>query len=279
MRTLIVLIMIMAASTTFSQDKTCCDTEATEKFSKLGNDAGFKEKHPEPIKFIYRDMKGKMITFDTQDSKTSTAYYIESPNPTDKYLLVFHEWYGLNDYIKQESDLLQESLGDVNVIALDLYDGNVGTNSDEASKLMQSMDQTRAINIIHGAITYAGENARIGTIGWCFGGGWSLNAALLAGSQADACVMYYGMPSDDIEVLKTLNCPVLGVFAEQDGHIDVEIVEKFKDNMKTAGEDLTVYTYDAAHGFANPSNPKYDEKSRTDAMSKTIIFLKENLMN
>lgn len=279
MKTLIVLILMMATTVSYSQNKTCCDTEATKKFSELGNDAGFREKHPDPISFLYKDMKGKMITYDTQDGKTANAYYIESPNPTTRYLFVFHEWYGLNDYIKQESDLLQETLGDVNVIALDLYDGNVATNSDEASKYMQNVDQVRAIDIIDGAIKYAGENARIGTIGWCYGGGWSLNAALLAGIQADACVMYYGMPSDDVEKLKTLNCPVLGIFAEQDGHITVEIVEEFKKNMKSAGKDLTVYSYDAVHAFANPSNPKYDAEARKDAMEKTIAFLKENLMN
>ncbi|MCB0723282.1 MAG: dienelactone hydrolase family protein [Ignavibacteriae bacterium] len=278
MKKLIIFVIMLVTTQVFAQNKTCCDIEATEKFSKLGNEAGFKEKHPDPITFIYKDMKGKMITYDTDDGKTANAYYIESPNPSNKWLMVFHEWYGLNDYIKQESDLLQGSLGDVNVIALDLYDGNVATNSDEASKYMQNLDQLRAIDIIEGAIKYAGENAQFGTIGWCFGGGWSLNATLIAGKQADACVMYYGMPSDDIEKLKTLNCPVLGIFAEQDGHITVEIVEKFKENMKAADKELTVYMYDAAHAFANPSNPKYNAEAREDAMSKTIAFLKENLM-
>lgn len=279
MKTIILLILIFTASIVYSQDKICCDTEATQKFSDLGSDQGFKDKHPDPVPFDYIDMDGEMIVYNTLDGKTANAYLVSSGTGSDKWILVFHEWYGLNDYIKQESDILKEKLGDVNIIAIDLYDGNVADNREDASKYMQAVEQERAVNIIQGAINYCGENAQIGTIGWCFGGAWSLNAALLAGSKAEACVMYYGMPSEDIEKLKTLNCPVLGIFAEQDGNITVEIVEKFKDNMKTAGEDLTVHMYNSAHGFANPSNPKYDAVARTDAMEKTITFLKDNLMN
>ena len=274
MKTLLILTMIV-----YSQDKSCCDTEATQKFSALGSDREFREKHPDPVPFDYVDMDGEMIVYDTPDGKTANGYLITSATKSNKWILVFHEWYGLNDYIKQESDILKTNLGDVNILAIDLYDGKVADNRDDAAKYMQSVDQQRAIDIIQGGINYCGDDARIGTIGWCFGGGWSLNAALLAGTKAEACVMYYGMPSDDIEKLKTLNCPVLGIFAEQDGHITVEIVEQFKENMKTAGEDLTVYMYNSAHGFGNPSNPKYDEQARTDAMGKTILFLENNLMN
>ena len=279
MKTLLILTMIMAASIVYSQDNSCCDTEATQKFSALGSDQGFKEIHPDPVPFDYIEMDGEMIVYDTPDGKTANAYLVSSATSSNKWILVFHEWYGLNDYIKQESDILKEKLGDVNILAIDLYDGKVADNREDAAKYMQSVDQQRAIDIIQGGINYCGDDAQIGTIGWCFGGGWSLNAALLAGTKAEACVMYYGMPSDDVEKLKTLNCPVLGIFAEQDANITVEIVEQFKENMKTAGEDLTVHMYNSAHGFANPSNPKYDEQARTDAMEKTITFFKENLMN
>lgn len=279
MKTLFILIMIMTTSLAYSQDKSCCDTEATGKFSRLADNEDFRLKHPDPTPFNYTDMDGEMIVYDTPDGKTANGYFIRAAEKTNKWVLVFHEWYGLNDYIKQESDILKEKLGSVNILAIDLYDGKVADNRDDAAKYMQSVDQDRAINIIQGALNYCGDNAEIGTIGWCFGGGWSLNAALLAGTNAEACVMYYGMPSDDVEKLKTLDCPVLGIFAEQDGHITVEIVEQFKDNMKTAGEELTVHMYNSAHGFANPSNPKYDEQARTDAMDKTVTFLMNNLMN
>jgi carboxymethylenebutenolidase len=279
MKTLLILLILLTASISYSQEKhSCCDTEATKKFSELGNDAGFRDIHATPEHFDYSDAKGEMITYATPDGKTANGYYVASPIKSDKWLLVFHEWYGLNDYIKKESDIFNEELGNINVLAVDLYDGQVASNSDEASKLMQSVDQQRAIDIINGAITYTGDDSDIGTIGWCFGGSWSLNAAILAGDDAEACVMYYGMPSDDITQLKKLDCPVLGIFAEQDGHITVEIVEQFKQNMTTAGEELTVHMYDAAHAFANPSNPKYDAVAREDAMNKTIAFLKENLM-
>lgn len=279
MKAILLFVILLCASQVFSQDKqSCCDLEATKKFSDLGKDAGFREKHPDPTPFDYTEMDGEMIKFDTPDGKTANGYVITSTG-SNKWILVFHEWYGLNDYIKQESDNLKKELGDVNILAVDLYDGNIATNSDEASKYMQNVVQQRAVDIIDGAINYCGDNAKIGTIGWCFGGGWSLNAAILAGTKAEACVMYYGMPSDDVEKLKTLDCPVLGIFAEQDGHITPEVVRQFEENMAKAGEQLTVYMYDAGHGFANPSNPKHDKTATDDAMSKTVAFFKEYLTN
>lgn len=280
MKTLLILFMVFSSSIVFSQnDHSCCDLEATKKFSDLSHNSDFRDVHEDPVPFDYQDMNGDMITYSTSDGKTANGYLVSSPNKSNKWVLVFHEWYGLNDYIKQESDLIREKLGDVNILAVDLYDGQVASNREEAAKLIQTVDQQRAVNIINGAVDYCGTDAEIGTLGWCFGGGWSLNASLLIGSQAKACVIYYGMPSDDVEKLKTLNPPVLGIFAEQDGNITPEIVRQFETNMKEAGKILTVYMYDAAHGFANPSNPKYDSVAREDAMTKTIDFLNVNLMN
>ncbi len=281
MKTLLLFVIILMSSPVFSQSKSdCCDLSATQKFSDLGKDEDFRLKHPDPTPFDYSDMIGEMITFKTSDGKTANGYMVTHQGNTiyNNWILVFHEWYGLNDYIKEESDKLHYETG-ANILAVDLYDGKVADNREDASKYMQSVDQTRAVNIVEGAIDYCGDNAKIGTIGWCFGGGWSLNAALIAGVQADACVIYYGMPSDDVEKLKTLDCPVLGIFAEQDGHITPEVVKQFEENMAKAGKQLTVYMYDAGHGFANPSNPKHDKTATADAMSKTVAFFKEYLTN
>lgn len=279
MKALALFVIMLISVPIFSQSKRdCCDLSATQKFSDLGKDEDFRLKHPDPTPFNYTQMQGEMITFETPDGKTANGYLVKSDSETNDWILVFHEWYGLNDYIKEESDNLHNETG-ANILAVDLYDGNVADNREDAAKYMQSVDQQRAVDIIDGAINYCGDNAKIGTIGWCFGGGWSLNAAIIAGSKADACVMYYGMPSDDIEKLKTLDCPVLGIFAEQDGHITPEVVKQFEENMAKAGEQLTVYMYDAGHGFANPSNPKHDKIATADAMSKTVAFFKEYLMN
>jgi len=165
----------------------------------------------------------------------------------------------------------------VNIIDLDLYDGKVTADRTEAAKLMQAVKEERAAAIIKGAIAYAGPKARIATLGWCFGGGWSLQSALLAGKQAVACVMYYGMPEQDVNKLKTLNCDVLGNFGNKDQWISPKVVEGFEANMKAAGKKLTAYEYDANHAFANPSGPSFQSEAATQANARTLAFLKAKI--
>lgn len=231
--------------------------------------------HESPIPFVYQG-DGKMITFKTNDGKEGSAFELKALKPSNKFIFVIHEWWGLNDYIRKESARLRDELG-VNVIALDLYDGQVATTPDKASEYMQSVKPERALSIIQGALDYVGKDAKVGTIGWCFGGGWSLQSALLLGKQAKACVMFYGMPEKDVSKLKTLNTPVLGIFAAKDKWISPEVVSAFQKDMKKAGKKLKVYSYDADHAFANPSNPKYDKIHAEDAWKKVIAFYKKNL--
>jgi carboxymethylenebutenolidase len=122
-----------------------------------------------------------------------------------------------------------------------------------------------------------GPKACIATIGWCFGGGWSLQTSLLAGKQDIACVMYYGMPEKDVNRLKTLNGDVLGNFANKDGFITPKVVAQFAADMKTAGKKLELHQYDADHGFANPSNPIYNSDATKDAYAHTLAFLKAKM--
>jgi carboxymethylenebutenolidase len=276
---LIFILLLITVNISFSQKKkSCCDeTTAPNTMASFGSEQKFKDEHPIPAAFTLIDAKGKMITFNTGDGKTANAYEVKSDNPSNKWILVFHEWYGLNDYIKKESDDLSSSLGDVNVLALDLYDGNVATNNDEAVKYMQSVTNARAFNIIHGAADYAGSNAIFGTIGWCFGGGWSLQAAIELGAQCKACVMYYGVPEENLDRLAKLKAPVLGNFGLQDTHITPDMVSKFELNLKTLGIPSDIKEYDAVHGFANPSNPKHDPIATQDAKERTLNFFKDKL--
>ncbi|MER3127534.1 dienelactone hydrolase family protein, partial [Bacillus pumilus] len=154
----------------------------------------------------------------------------------------------------QEAEYFASTLGNTNVIALDLYDGKVATTAQDAMKYVQAASKERIEAIIKGAIAYAGKDAKIYTVGWCFGGMWSLQASLLAGSQASGCVMYYGRPENDVERLKKLNCEVIGFFGLQDRSPSPEMVQQFQKDMAAAGKKLSVNNYDAGHAFANPSN-------------------------
>ena len=273
------LVMILTgAYVAQSQTMSCCSSNATQQFAMLGNDAGFLAAHLSPLPFHYVPVNGKMITFNTPDGKTGSAYEVKAANPSDKYLIVVHEWWGLNDYIKQISEKFRDELGNVNVLAIDLFDGKVADSPEKAGEYMKALTDDRAHAIIKGAITYAGPKAKIMTIGWCFGGGWALQAALDAGKKMAGCVMYYGMPEKNIEKLKTLNGNVLGIFANKDKWVTPEVVHQFHEDMIAAGKRLAIKQYDADHAFANPSNPKYEKAMADEAHTLAVDFMKLNFL-
>jgi carboxymethylenebutenolidase len=260
------------------QDITVCHTSSTEKFAMFASNKDFNAAHPRPGNYVHVSQEGgRMITFKTPDGQQASGYLIEAKKKTNNWIFVFQEWWGLNDYIKKQTETLYKDLGNVNIIALDMYDGKVTADRQTAASYMQQFKQERGDAIVKGALDYAGKNAKIGTIGWCFGGGQSLIASLTAGGQAAGCVIYYGMPVDDVEKLKTLKADVLGIFATREKYITPEVVRKFEENMKAAGKKLTVKNYDAEHGFANPSNAIFDKTSTEDAYKHTLNFFKARL--
>jgi carboxymethylenebutenolidase len=217
MKKLFIFFMLIAScSLTFSQKRaaSCCLPAATEKFASFANDRTFVMSHDAPLPFVYRSENGQDITFKAADGTDAHGWMIKAAKPTDYYLFVIHEWWGLNDYVKQQSEKMSSDLG-MNVIALDLYDRKIAATPEEAGKLVQTVKTDRAVNIIKGAYNYAGTKAKVFTIGWCFGGGWSLQTALLGGSQVVGCVMFYGMPEADVNKLMTLHSDVIGFFCQQ----------------------------------------------------------------
>jgi carboxymethylenebutenolidase len=250
---------------------------STQKFAMLASNEKFASSHADPLPFDFIPEKGKMITYKTSDGKDANAFVVIADKPTNNWLIVVHEWWGLNNYIKQEAEKLQTELEYTNVIAVDLYDQRVAQVAADAQKLMGELKPERATTIIKGAISYVGPKAKIYTIGWCMGGGWSMQASLLAGKQAGGCVMYYGMPETDISKLKNLDCDVLGIFGKKDQWINQKVVDQFVDDMKAAGKKLTVKMYDADHAFANPSNPHYDKEATADAHKISNTFLKTRM--
>ena len=277
MKNLCLCALLMATATIARSQEgiTICHTPAVEKFAMMASNKTFNDQHQMPRAYKHVSQEGgKMVTFDCPDGKPAHAYLIVSAKKTDNWIFVFQEWWGLNDNIKGWSEDLYKELGNVNILALDMYDGKLATDRGQAGQYMQAFTQKRGDAIINGALAYVGAKAKIGMVGWCFGGGLSLQAALLAGKQAGACVMFYGMPEDNVERLKKLNCDVLNIWSTRDQWINKKVMDKFETNMKAAGKKLTVYPYDADHAFANPSNPVYDEEAYNDSTAKTIAYFK-----
>ena len=274
------MILLLVPVIAFGQaSKSCCAiASSTKDFAMLANDPAFVATHLDPLPFHYQSNTGKWITFKTSDSIEGRGFEVKASKATNNVVFLFHEWWGLNDYIQREAENLQKELSNVTVIALDLYDKKVAATQADAQKYMGELKEERARSIIDGAIKYVGTKARIGTIGWCLGGGWSMQATLAAVKQGVACVMYYGMPEKDMERIKSLNAPVLFVFASQDQWINKNVLDEFQKGMSDAKKILTVKSYDADHAFANPSNPKFNKEFADDAHKHAVDFFKSHLL-
>lgn len=270
-----IIASVMTVSS-YAQNATCC--KAASDFAGFAEDIAFVNAHAEPEPFTFVPQNGKMFTFTCADSTEAGGYVVQAKEPSNKYLLVFHEWWGLNDYIIQTAEKLYTDLNEkVHVIAIDLYDGRVAVKRDSAQKYMQTLTTDRAFMIIQSLTDKFGDDVEIATIGWCMGGGYSLQASLLVKERAAGCVIYYGMPETDKEKLNTLEADVLMIWPTEDKWINSEVVDQFKETMDGLNKKLTVEAYTADHAFANPSNPKHNPEMAADAYAKSLAFLKEKL--
>lgn len=276
-----IFLLSFAMLTLLSLTRCTSDTVAEQggdAMAKFAADDHFTKAHEAPQAIDYQG-RGKMLDLRTPDGGMTKVYVVETAPRTTKYLFVIHEWWGLNDQIKRETDRLADELGNVTVVALDLYDGKVTDNPDEAGKIMGSVKPERSEAIVKGALAYAGKDGEVATIGWCFGGGWSLRSSILAGERAAGCVMYYGMPVEKAEELAGLQTDVLGIFAKQDKWINEEVIGKFETLAKATGKKVENHWFDAEHAFANPTSPRYNEAAAQEANAMALAFLRERLGN
>ena len=254
----------------------CMNSETIEAYLQEAATPAFANMHPDVKQSSQEPLLGSMIQYKTSDGLVANGYFIPSKKKSKKWLIVVQEWWGLNEHIKHEADKYSKDLQDMNVLAVDMFDGKVAATPDSASKLMRAANMDRMTNIIRGAITLAGDKSSIYTVGWCFGGMWSLQTAILAGSNAKGTIMFYGRPESNMEKLKSIQCDVIGFFGNLDRSPAPAMVTEFENNMKTAGKNLVTHKYEAGHGFANPSNPSFKADAAADAYSKAIAFLKSH---
>lgn len=205
--------------------------------------------------------------------------------PSDVYeplpaLIVIHEWWGLNDNVRAMADRLAGE--GYMVLAVDLYGGKTADSPEEARQLMlgvvEDMDAARAN--IRGAYQFleATGAPRIASLGWCFGGGWSLNTALLFPQELDAAVIYYGQVTDDESILAPLEVPILGLFGENDRGIRVDAVRAFETALGNLGKEFDIRVYDGVgHAFANPTGNNYNASVAEQAWVRTLEFLDKHL--
>lgn len=223
----------------------------------------------------------KDVTYKSGDETVHAILYTPEGKGPFPGIIVIHEWWGLNDWIKEQASKLADQ--GYEALAIDLYRGKVANTPDEAHEIMRGVPEDRANRDLAAAFHYLQSQSdvkknRIGAIGWCMGGGYSLDVALQEPELA-ADVINYGHLATDPAALKKINAPILGLFGALDRGITPDDVKKFGEQMDKLGKkiDVTIYP-DAGHAFENPNNKDgYRPADAADAWGKTVNFLAANL--
>ena len=275
--TLCLLVLLMATLVV-------ADTPPDDYLARMAREHAGDTPVPNPMSSTPAGAKivGKSVDYADLE-ETTVSGYLAKPvegNPSAA-ILVIHEWWGLNDNIRAMAERLAGE-GYV-ALAIDLYEGQVAEDRDGAMALLRGTQgkRERLLENLRQARAWLAEEIgaeKVGVIGWCFGGGWSLQAALSLGHGIDATVVYYGRVVTDAEALAPLSSPVLGLFGGEDRGIPVDGVRRFEEALGEAGKDATTHIYEGAdHAFANPSGTRYNEEAAVDAWEKTLEFFGEHL--
>lgn len=230
-------------------------------------------------------LRGESVNYFPEDPKASG--YIVTPDSKGKKpaLIIVHEWYGLKLRIKEMADALADE-GYV-VLAADMYSGKTGSNSTENRALMQESlsDPEYIIRNLNAAANYLRSRDdvfgdKIGTMGWCYGGGVVLSYGI-GGEHHEATAIFYGSLIDDPEKLKHIGHEVLGIFGEKDGGIPPSDVRKFEKALRTAGIENEIHIYDdVGHGFFLWIDKRPEGKvAATDAWTRLKDYLNRTLGN
>ena len=227
--------------------------------------------------------EGKSVSYKSGDETVQGILYMPAGKGPFPAVIVIHEWWGLNDWIKEQGSKLADQ--GYEALAIDLYRGKVATNPEMAHELMRGVPDDRANRDLEAAFTFLQsqpnvEKNRIGAIGWCMGGGYALDVALDEPTLAVDVINYGHLVTDPAQI-KKINAPILGLFGALDQGITPDDVHKFEVAMKQEGKKVETKIYaDAGHAFENPNNknsPGYRPADAGDAWQRTLKFLAEYL--
>ncbi|MEA5509150.1 dienelactone hydrolase family protein [Crocosphaera sp. UHCC 0190] len=227
---------------------------------------------------------GEMISYGNLGGKPINGY-LASPIKRDRPLpgiIIIHEWWGLNDNIKAMTRQIADQ--GYNALAVDLYEGEFADTPEKARELVTNAQNNsdrlkQNLMLAYQYLEQTQKAPKIASLGWCFGGSWSLKTALLFPDKLDAAVIYYGGELEtNPEVLKPLQMPILGIFGELDQRPSPEMVNSFETALKSLNKQAEIYIYpNADHAFANPSGQRYNPEAAIDAWEKTLQFLSKHL--
>ncbi len=226
-------------------------------------------------------VKAELASYKSGDETVSGFLALPDSKGRHPAIIVIHEWWGLVPWVKEQAQEFAQQ-GYV-ALAVDLYRGKSASSPEEAHELMRGLPQDRALRDMKAAFDYLASRPdvikdKIGSIGWCMGGGLSLQLAVHEPRLA-ACVVNYGpLPTDRGDIQK-IQAPLLGNFGAQDRGIPPAAVQAFEKTMKDAGKSINVKIYESAgHAFENPNNKAgYRPDAAMDARARTLEFLGKTL--
>ena len=225
----------------------------------------------------------KTETVSYKSGEQTVTGYMALPDSGGRHpaIVVIHEWWGLNDWVKEQAQRFAQQ-GYV-ALAVDLYRGQVASDPEHAHELARGLPQDRAVRDLMAAFEYLAsrpdvDGTKIGSVGWCMGGGYSL---LLAENEPKlaACAVNYGAMPTDPAIIAKIQAPVLGNFGAEDRGITPDAVHAFEKAMKDAGKTIDVKIYEGAgHAFENPNNKAgYRPDAATDAWARMLGFFGKTL--
>jgi carboxymethylenebutenolidase len=236
---------------------------------------------PKETKSRKSGMKTMMVQYQSGEDTVSGFLALPEGKGPFPALIVIHEWWGLNDWVKDNAKMFAEK--GYAALAIDLYRGRVATGADEAHELSRGLPEDRAARDLQAAAAYLKSRSdvkgdRIGSIGWCMGGGYSLQTALNVPDLA-ACVINYGRLVTDTTLVAKIPCPILGIFGEDDRGIPAESVKKFRALCEKMGKEIKVRIFPGAgHAFINENNKQgYRPKAAHEAWEMTFAFFETML--
>lgn len=224
--------------------------------------------------------EGKPVSYKSGDETVNGILYTPQGKGPFPALVVIHEWWGLNDWVKEQASKLADQ-GYV-ALAIDLYRGKVATTSDEAHQIMRGVPSDRANRDLLAASAYLRSLTNVnptlvGDIGWCMGGGYALDLAI-ADPKLKVAVINYGHLATDDASLKKINAAILGIFGGQDKGITPADVNKFESQLKALGKTVEIHSFpNAGHAFQNPNDQRYRADDAAEAWKLTVAFLAKYL--
>jgi carboxymethylenebutenolidase len=227
---------------------------------------------------------GKTIEYKRPDGKSIAGYLAEPAATAAPGVVVIQEWWGLNDQIKGVADKL--AAAGYRALVPDLYRGQVALDAHEAEHLMTGLNFGDAAGQdVRGAVQHlkATGSRKVAVTGFCMGGALTVLSAVNV-PEADACVIWYGVPPLEYVDPSRIKTPLLGHWATEDTAFPIAKVDALEQKLRAAGVPFEFHRYRAKHAFANETADakkldflKYDPAAAELAWRRTMDFLAERL--